>query len=220
MSDVVRQTIFDIRCWWRNGEQLLLMLILPTMALLLGRRISETIGIDPVVFVDGVVLLAFFATAFTGQAILTAFDRRSNALLVIGASSIGRRGFVLARMAAVIVTCIAQALVLYVVHRTAGLEHPRFLGHTAIAMLGIPAFVGTGLLLAGLLRAEIVLAAANLLFVLAIVFGGAFEPSAWSPLGAIRLLQSGVDAGLAGIVLTAWTVGATVVTQRTFRWID
>lgn len=220
MSDILRQTRLDLRCWWRNGEQLLLMLVIPAFALIFTERVCTQLELDIVSYVDGVMVLSFFATAFTGQAILTAFDRRSNALLVIGAGPLGRTGFIAARMLSVLVTCLVQIAALFGVLTIVGSDHPTFLLHSGIALLGIPTFASMGLLLAGMLRAELVLGFANLLFMLAVFFGGAFNPSAWSPIGAIRHLQAGTSGIWAALSLIAWLAVSAGTAKRTFRWVD
>lgn len=220
MKRLLVYTAFDIRCWWRNGEQLLLMLVLPALAVGFAERISTQLQIPSGVFVDGAVLVSFFATAFTGQSILTAFDRRSNALLVIGAGPLGRRGFIAARVLAVMLTCTLQALILWVIADLAGVGGPDYGLHALIALCAVPAFVAAGLLLAGMLRAEIVLALANLLFVLGGVFGGAFTNAVLSPLGAVRALQIEGASMLPIGVLVVWTVVAGFTAQRTFKWVD
>ena len=92
------------------------------------------------------------------------------------------------------------------------------------------------LVLAGLLRAEGVLAVANLLWVLFLVLGGVIVPRATLsgglaagagllPSAALAdglraaYLDGSLAVGAVGVLL-AWGVGATVVASRTFRWSD
>ena len=221
---ILRQIGFDIRTWWRNGEQLLLMLALPVGALLVGPNLVDRMDLTMQQLADGVVNVAYVATAFTGQAILTAFDRRSNALLVIGAGPIGRRGFVVARTGAVLIGCVGQGVVLTAVSVVCGYDGYTTGIHALVALIGVPAFVASGLLLAGLLRAEIVLGLANLIFVLSAMFGGAFNDVRWTPLGAVRAcFTPNLSPGGLIVPLTAlavWTAVASITTMRTFRWVD
>ena len=100
-------------------------------------------------------------------------------------------------------------------------------------VLGTLAFASLGLLMAGTLRAEATLAAANLVFVLLAIGGGVVvAPSEYGELGAVlSLLPSGAlhevlaaafaDATIAWsgcAVLAAWAVGGSLLTARTFRW--
>ena len=104
-------------------------------------------------------------------------------------------------------------------------------------LLGTLAFAGIGLLLAGLLRAETMLAVANVLFVLSLVLGGIVVPIDHlpAPLAAIAgalpaapladalrvaLGASPAPPDAAGslALLAIWGVGAVVLAARTFRW--
>lgn len=217
---IIRQIAFDVRTWWRNGEQLLLMVALPVAALLIGPSFIDRFDVSMQQLADGTFIVAYFATAFTGQAILTAFDRRSNALLVIGAGPMGRRGFILARVGAVLIGCLAQGAVLTAVASARGFDALTTTAHALLALTGVPAFVACGLLLAGVLRAELVLGIANLVFVGGAMFGGAFNALPWSPLGAVHALLDGEMAGPPLVVLILWTTVSGITAVRTFRWVD
>lgn len=100
-------------------------------------------------------------------------------------------------------------------------------------LLGTFAFAGLGMLVAGVLRAEATLAAANLVYLLLMAGGGVVLPTSTygSAEGFVRLLPSGAlgdalrTAFLDGawapgalLVLLAWGIVATALTARTFRW--
>ena len=102
-------------------------------------------------------------------------------------------------------------------------------------LLGSACFVALALLLAGTLRAEAVLAVANLVWVLLLGLGllapteslpGILAPVAAAlPSGALgdamRLALVGGGWPLAQwAVLAVWGVGAAVLASRTFRWSD
>ena len=99
--------------------------------------------------------------------------------------------------------------------------------------LGTAAFASLGLLVAGVLRAEATLAAANLVYLLLLAGGAVVLPStAYGAFGGLtRLLPSGAlgDAlrtacwtgGVAWtslLVLVVWAVVGTALTARSFRW--
>ena len=100
----------------------------------------------------------------------------------------------------------------------------------------LAAFVALALLLAGTLRAEGVLAVANLLWVLFLVLGGVLVPRTQLPeavSGAAGILPSAalgdglraafVDGSFSGgalLVLLGWGAFATLLAARTFRWSD
>jgi ABC-2 type transport system permease protein len=99
---------------------------------------------------------------------------------------------------------------------------------------GTAAFGALGLLLAGTLRAEAVLATANLLWVLLLVGGAVLVPAELTPgpLGALApllpsgALGEGLRSALTGggaplgevATLTVWAGALSWATARTFRW--
>ncbi|MGA8846046.1 MAG: ABC transporter permease, partial [Nocardioides sp.] len=100
-------------------------------------------------------------------------------------------------------------------------------------VLGTAAFAALGLLVAGSLRAEATLAAANLIYLLLLAGGAVVLPtSAYGSFGeVVSFLPSGAlgdamrtalsDAAVAWrdlVVLAAWAVVGTVATARTFTW--
>ena len=106
-------------------------------------------------------------------------------------------------------------------------------------VLGTAAFAGLGLLLAGTLRAEAVLALANALFLALLMLGGIILPvdhlpgflqpvASVLPASALSvLLRAALDSGGAGAaaslveplaVLTAWAAFAILLAARRFRW--
>ncbi len=107
-------------------------------------------------------------------------------------------------------------------------------GTVLLVVLGTAAFAALGLLLAGALRAEATLAAANLVYVVLLVGGAVVLPVSSYPdaiEGLVTLLPSGALAeGLRDVtsgeglsllhvlVLVGWSVAAAAVTTRTFRW--
>jgi len=103
-------------------------------------------------------------------------------------------------------------------------------------VLGTWAFVALALLLAGTLRAEAVLAIANLVWVLLLALGGVIVPRTEMPTGVSHVVAYLPSAGLAdglrsalvdgqlnlpalGVVL-AWGLVATVLAARLFRFDD
>src|SRR5260370_12110417 len=91
------QGALEPRTLTRNGEQLLLTLIIPVLLLLaFGHEALISVGrgsrIDFVV--PGILALAVLSTAFTSQAIGTGFERRYGGLKRLGASPLSRAGFI------------------------------------------------------------------------------------------------------------------------------
>ncbi len=238
-SRAVAQARFDARIMLRNGEQLLLTLILP--ALLLGALSRwglpgvEVTGrrIDAVA--PGVLALAVMSTAFTGQAIGTGFDRRHGVLRMLATTPLGRGGLLAGRMLAVLVVEAVQVLLLGGLAVLLGWRPALggVLWALVLIVCGTAAFVALGLVLAGTLRAEAVLAGANLAWVLLLAGGGVVLPTSamgswgsvarWLPSGALgdglrTALQQGRADGLAVVALVVWTAVATALATRYFRW--
>ena len=179
----------ELKLLLRNGEQLLLTMFIPITLLIgltllpLGSFGEHRVG----VFVPAIMALAVISTAFTGQAIAVAFDRRYGALKRLGATALPVWGIIAGKALAVVTMVFLQALLLGGIGLALGWRpHPvgLLLGAVIIA-LGTAGFVAMGLLLGGTLRAEIVLAVANLLW---FVFAG---------LGALTLETQAVPRAVA-----------------------
>lgn len=235
---VLAQARFDVKVMLSNGEQLLLMLVLPAL-LLVALRYTHTPSLGAGRRIDlaapGVIALALVSTAFTGQAIATGFDRRYGVLRMLATTPLGRAGLLAGRCLAVLGVLSLQVLVLGGLGLALGWR-PLGAG-MLIAPLGLvigsATFVAMGLLLAGTLRAEAVLAAANLVWVLLLAGGGVvLPPERLGPMaGLARALPSGalgdylraawrdgrLDWAALG-VLAAWGLVAAVAAGRWFRW--
>ena len=165
----------ELKLLLRNGEQLLLTMFIPITLLIgltllpLGSFGEHRVG----VFVPAIMALAVISTAFTGQAIAVAFDRRYGALKRLGATALPVWGIIAGKALAVVSVVFLQALLLGGIGLALGWRpQPAglLLGAVIIA-LGTAGFVAMGLLLGGTLRAESVLAVANLLWFVFAGFG-------------------------------------------------
>jgi ABC-2 type transport system permease protein len=235
---VLAQAAFDTRLLLRNGEQVLLTLVLPAL-LLVGLVAAGVPDLGPGRRVDvvapGVLALAILSTAFTGQAIGTAFDRRHGVLRLLGTTPLGRPGLLAGRALAVLAVEAVQLVVLGGIALALGWR-PRpggLLLAVPAALLGTAAFVALGLLLAGTLRSEAVLAVANLVWVVLAAGGAVLVPAAAGttyaavagalPSGALgdamrAALQDGRLDAVALAVLLAWAAAAGLAAVRFFRW--
>lgn len=238
---VLAQARFETAAVLRNGEQLLVSLVLPALALVAMVRLPlPTTGPGPPVdaAVPAVLALAIISTAFTGQAIATGFDRRYGVLRLFGTSPLGRVGLLAGKAVAVLVVELVQIALLGGLGLALGWR-PAALGLLAAVpfwLLGTWAFVALALLLAGTLRAEAVLALANLVWVLLLAFGGvvvaaAALPGPLAPLAALLpsgALADGLRSALLfgapslwpALVLLGWAMAATAACVRWFRWSD
>ncbi len=243
---VLAQARFEAATLLRNGEQLLLVAILPVL-LLFGLTRSELVAIETGgasridVVAPGVIALAVMSTAFTSQAIATAFDRRAGVLRLMATTPLGRGGLLTGKVLAVLAVEVLQVLLIGGVALGLGwAPDPAGIPLALLAIaLGTAAFTGLALLMAGTMRAEAVLAGANLVWVLLLVGGGVVIPPDQmpGPLGSLALLlPSGALAellrvalggtasteasGVVGLllVLTAWAVATPLAARRFFRW--
>lgn len=237
---VAAQAAADVRATLRNGEQLLLTLVIP-LALLVGLTLFDVVptaagqsNID--VVAPSVIALAVMSTAFTSLAIATGFDRRSGALKLLGTTPLTRVELVTARALSVVVIELVQLLLIAAVAVALGWRPSGSpIAAVVLVVLGTAAFATWGVALAGLLRAEATLAVANGIYLILLLAGGVVVPQSVypAPLAAVvSLLPSGALAGglrsalevgggwpvAAMAVLTAWAVAGYLVAARTFRW--
>lgn len=233
------QTALETRMLLRNGEQLLLTVIIPALLLTLFSAVDivDTGEGESVDFLaPGVLALAVMSTAFTGQAIATGFDRRYGVLKRLGASPLPRWALMTAKTLSVLVTEVLQVALLTVIALALGWSpHGNPLSVAVLLLLGTAAFSGLGLLMAGTLKAEVTLAAANLVFLLLLVGGGVIVPLEKFPeavRSALGLLPiSALSDGLREVlregaalpwgdaaVLGVWAVLGLGAAAKWFRW--
>lgn len=239
---VAAQAGMELRGTLRNGEQLLISLVIPILVLVAFSTVDLVeVGsgsrID--VVAPGVLALAVLSTAFTGQAIGTGFERKYGVLKRIGATPLSRFGLLAAKTVSVLAIEVIQVAVLVAV--AAGLGWRPHLAAAAVAsavlllLLGTAAFSALGLLLAGTLRAEATLATANLIYVILLGIGGVIFPLTRFPDAARPVLDLLPIAALTGglrdtlqhgtafpggpaLVLVVWAVVALAVAAKTFTW--
>ncbi|MDR8020234.1 ABC transporter permease [Nesterenkonia aerolata] len=221
----------------RNGEQLLVSLILPVLVLIGAHRLellsgTGVPGID--VITPGVLALAVMASAFTGQGIATGFERQYGVLAYLSTTPLGPAGLILGKAVAVMGVVVIQLLVIGAVGLSLGWSpQPAGLPWLLLGVLiGAAAFTALGLLLAGTVRAEATLAVTNVVWVLLGAAGGSVFPLSHDGPGALLLLlpsaalgESLRQASLTGLpalipllILAGWTLLAVLAARRWFRW--
>jgi ABC-2 type transport system permease protein len=225
----------------RHGEQILLTLLIP-LALLIGLTLLDILptgDLGSVSKVDWVTprifALAVMSSAFTGQAIALGFDRRYGVLKRLSATALPRWLLVAGRIVAALVVVLLQIIVLGIVAALMGWS-PSGAGlaeAVLLLVLGTLSFGALGVLLGGSLRAEAVLALANIVWFVLLLAGGILLAPSTMPSGAatiVELLPSGalaeglrqalVNGTLAWepvVVLIGWGVVAGTVATRTTR---
>ena len=243
-SRVAAQARAELAVLFRNGEQLLVTIVLPVLVLvgLVSTSVLADARADRIALaVPGVLGLAVVSSAFTSLAIATGFERRYGVLRRLGATPLGRGGLVAGKALATLAVLAVQAVVIAGVGLLLGWRPGAsgLLEAVAILVLGTIVFAGLGGLLAGTARPEAVLAVANLAWVLLLAAGGLVSETSRLPGAAgvlARLLPSGAlgDAlrdllapgvgsgtmplGLAILVLIVWGVIGWAATARFFRW--
>lgn len=232
---IVRHGLTEARLLSRNGEQLLLALVIPLAILLAGRFANVSMSLD--LLAPSVLALAVWSSAFTSIAITTAFERRYGVLERLATTPLGKSGLLAGKALAVIMIMLGQLVILTGAALGLGWR-PRFTALSALVaivtvILATATFVCLALLLAGRLRAESVLGVANLVYVILVVGGGLIIPVSRYP-AALRpviealptaALGEGLRAAAHGLVLVwpvlvllAWLVAAGLAAWKGFRW--
>lgn len=233
---VVNHGLIEAKLLARNGEQLLLALIIPVAIMVAARFLGSGLLGDQLP--ASVLALAVWSSAFTSVAIGTGFERRYGVLERLAATPLGKTGLIIGKVLAVMIIVVGQLIILVAVGLVLGWR-PVFTPVTALlavvaVLLAIMAFVAFALVLAGRLRAEATLALANVIYVVLLVGGGLVIPAEKFPSGMqtlIRLLPTGalgeelrhaaagaVD-GWPLLVLAIWAGLLTFLARKAFRWV-
>jgi ABC-2 type transport system permease protein len=227
----------------RRGETLLLTIGIPVLLLVFFSTVHvvSTPGRSRVDFVTpGILALAVMSTAMVSLGIATGFERGYGVLKRLGATPLGRPRLLGAKASTVLLVEALQVVVLVPVGLALGFSPggaaaARVGEAVALIILGTFAFAGIGLLMAGTLRAEVNLAAANGLYLVLLLLGGMVIPLSSLPSGLATLarylpaaaLSTGLHAALGAglsvparswVVLAVWGVAASGAAAATFRW--
>ena len=240
---IAAMTLTELRLALRRGENLFATIVIPTLVLIVFSSLSilPTGSGRPVEFLlPGSIALGIIATSLVSLGITTAYDRSYGVLKRLGGSPLSRAELVVARLLTVLaIEAVQVTLLIAVASLALGWAPPGQVASilfVATILAGTAAFGGLGLWLAGTLRAETVLALANVLFLGFLVVGGVIVPidRLPEPLAAVAgalpaaplsaLLRCalgaspGVDVGSQLVLLLAWAIVALLVAARTFRW--
>ena len=236
---LLAQTGMELRLTLRNGEQVLLTLLIPLLLTVLmatepfltsveGRRVDFII--------PGILALAIMSAAFTGLAIATGFERKYGVLKRLGATALPRSVLLLGKTGAVLCLELLQVTLISVVGLALGWHpHGSPFAVAVLVVLGTLGFAGLGLLMAGTLRAEATLAAANLVWFVLLFFGGVLFPLSKFPVRLADVLQYLPTAALSDglrvvlqhgarvpvhdlLTLLTWAFLALTAAARTFHW--
>jgi ABC-2 type transport system permease protein len=235
------QVATELRLTLRRGDSLLLNLAIPLGLLVFFSLVDvlpKPAGVThPVDFLTpGILALAVMSMAMVSLGIATGFERQYGVLRRLGATPLGRPRLLGAKVTCVAAVEAVQVASIVVVALLLGWHPSGSAGWAAPAIvLATLAFGGLGLLLAGALRAEVTLAAANGLYVLLLLMGGMIFPLTRLP-GPLRAVAEALPAGAlsdvlhgaltagasvpgrAWVVLGVWAVAAPLAAAAAFRW--
>ena len=240
MSVLLAQLKSELRVIARNGEQLLVIIGIPTILLIFFSQVDvlprgDQNAVD--FLLPGILALAVMSTAMVSLGIATGFERSYGVLKRLGATPLGTQRLVLAKSLAVVLVEVVQLLVLIGVGLILGWRGD--LGAIApvvgAVLLGTLAFAGIGLTLAGTLRGEVNLAAQNGLYLVLLLIGGIMFPldslpnwlqvpaqllpsSALADVMRGALTETSLNGGESWIVLTAWALVGPATAAKFFRW--
>jgi len=241
---IAAMTAMELRLVLRRGENLFATIVIPTLVLVLFSSVAILPVADgrPVEFLlPGSIALAIIATSLVSLGITTGYDRSYGVLKRLGGSPLSRPELIVARVLTVLVVeavqvslLIATAIALLGWTANAGVSVPLLI---VAVVAGTVAFAGLGLLLAGILRAETMLAVANLLFLAFLALGGIVVPvdrlpgpvaaiahalpaAALSDMLRIALGSAGAapDALNPLVLLGVWGALAVSLAAATFSW--
>ncbi len=242
-----------MRAWWaqtraevvmtvRRGETLLLTLGIPVLLLVFFSQthVTTTPAGGRINFIaPGILALCVLSTSLVALSIATGFERSYGVLRRLHVTPLGQRRMIAAKIASVLVTEAIQvgvlSLVAFALHWRPHGGAGGALSTAAALLLGSAGCAGIGLLLAGRLRAEVNLAAANGLYLVLLLVSGIVVPLSSLPSVVRRValyLPSGAMAqalhqslGQAAAVsaslwwtLAAWALVAPLLAARTFRF--
>ena len=240
MSVLLAQLKSELRVIARNGEQLLVIIGIPTILLVFFSQVDvlprgDQNAVD--FLLPGILALAVMSTAMVSLGIATGFERSYGVLKRLGATPLGTRRLVLAKSFAVVLVEVVQLLVLIGVGLILGWrgELSAVAPVVGAVLLGTLAFAGIGLTLAGTLRGEVNLAAQNGLYLVLLLIGGIMFPldslpnwlqvpaqllpsSALADVMRGALTETSLNGGTAWIVLAVWALVAPATAAKFFRW--
>lgn len=240
MSVLLAQLKSELRVIARNGEQLLVIIGIPTILLVFFSQVDvlprgDQNAVD--FLLPGILALAVMSTAMVSLGIATGFERSYGVLKRLGATPLGTRQLVLAKSLAVVLVEVVQLLVLIGVGLILGWRGDLSAVAPVVGavLLGTLAFAGIGLTLAGTLRGEVNLAAQNGLYLVLLLIGGIMfpldslpnwlqVPAQLLPSGALAdvmrgaLTETSLNGGASWIVLAVWALVAPATAAKLFRW--
>ncbi len=241
MKPYLAQARTEIRLALTQGESLLVTIGIPVIVLI-GLSLTKALPLPSTAksatsfLVPGTMTLAIMATGMVSSSIATGVERSYGVLKRLGATPLGRPALMAAKITSILVVEILQLAVLAVIGLLLGWHPEGNWGLFALsAVLATSGFAGIGLLMAGTMKSEVIIGAANGIYLIMLFIGGIIMPISSLP-GAIetlaRLLPAaalseslyhaiGVGGGIplwAWLNMVIWAIGAPLLAATSFRW--
>jgi ABC-2 type transport system permease protein len=242
MKALLAQTRAEVFMTLRRGETLLLTVGIPVLFLIFFSTVdvvSTPTAKSVDFFVPGILALAVMSTAMVSLGIATGFERGYGVLKRLGSTPLGRPRLLGAKIITILAVEIVQAAILipvgYALGWNPGGSGSCLAGALGVILLATVGFAGIGLFMAGVLKAEVNLAAANGLYLVFLLLGGMIIPITKLPGGLASVakllppdaLSAGLHASLGAgsavpvlswVVLALWAVAAPLAAALTFKW--
>ncbi|GAB2509619.1 ABC-2 type transporter [Corynebacterium atrinae] len=231
---VMAQGRMETILFLRHGEQQLLSIIIPLGMLIIAGSIpllGEETGVSEIL--PMMLAIATTSSGFTGQAIALAFDRRYGALKRTGASGVSASIIIAGKVIAVTVMAVLQTILLAGTAFVLGWRTD-FTGVVlglVVLFAGVAAFTSLGLLMGGTFSSELVLALANLIWVILVgivgwvLYSQGLYDAGWYTLIPSVAMASGLTLAFDGafpwreiLVLLAWAGVASAAAAKWFRF--
>lgn len=234
---VIAHSLMETRLIVRNGEQLLLALVIPLGLIVAQAVLGPRFGIARDPFVASVIALGLWSSGFTSPAITTAFERRYGVLERLVATPLRRADLLTGKATMIAILAVGQAAVLALAGLIVGWRPAPTLLQSGVTLLvvllGLVAFASLALCLAGAVSAELTLGLANLVYLggaaLGILVPVASFPAWAQPLVAslpttavaesLRVWAAGGVALWPLLVVLIWAVAGLALARKVFRWI-
>jgi ABC-2 type transport system permease protein len=242
MKALLAQIKAEVFMTLRRGETLLLTVGIPVLFLIFFSTVhvvSTPTAKAVDFFVPGVLALAVMSTAMVSLGIATGFERGYGVLKRLGSTPLGRPRLLGAKIITILAVLAVQAVILIPVGLILG-WNPGGSGSCLLSAVGVVllatiGFAGIGLFMAGTLKPEVNLAAANGLYLVFLLLGGMIVPIGKLPSGLASVakllppdaLSAGLHASLGAgaavpplswAVLAVWAIAAPLAAAFTFRW--
>ena len=209
---VAALTRVELRERARNGEQLMLLILLPLVMLWGSAALPRLETMGP----QTALTTALIASAFTSVAISTGFERRYGVMRAMAATPADRFDLTAAKTLTGLVIAGLQVVVITMAsHRADAHLDPAITA--AVVVLAITALTPWAFLVAMTMRAERVLVVANLVFL------GSIAALVWAeapliiPSVAVMTMVTAPSAS-AALVLGVWGVVGAAAAIRFSRW--